>query len=277
MKIANYLKSNNEEKKQILTAILQKNSAFLIANQEKKLTKKQVKTIEFLYQKYQNGWPLPYLLNYQDFYKLKLKVNSQVLIPRPETELIIDLVLNQCQDLKNKKIDFLDIGTGSGAIILNLAHILKDYKNYQFFASDISKTSLELAKENAINFKLSKKIKFIHSDLLEKINLNSNYLIITANLPYLDDIQIKNPNLKKEPEIALYGGKGGLDIYRRLFTDLKKFKKVKYIKLFLEIDPAQKNKLEKIIKNNWPKSEIFKHYDLRKKLRFISINLNNQL
>ncbi len=275
MLISDYLQKNQVIFEKILIAVLQKNSAFLIANKNKKLSRKQINTIDFLYNKYKNGWPLPYLLNNQEFYKLKLKVNQNVLIPRPETEIMIDLILNQYQFLKDKKVNFIDIGTGSGAIILNLAHIFKKKKNYNFYASDISKSALKIAKENAKNIKIDHKIKFIQSDLLENIKLNSNNLIITANLPYLNKEETKHFSLKKEPKLALYGGIDGLDLYRKLFKQLKAFKN--NITVFAEINPHQGKELKTIISNNFTKFKIKKHLDLRKKLRFIEVNINNQL
>jgi len=276
MLISDYLQKDHKVFEKILIAVLQKNSAFLISNRDNKLSKKQINTIEFLYNKYKKGWPLPYLLNYQEFYKLKLKVNQNVLIPRPETEIMIDLILNQCHALKDKQVNILDIGTGSGAIILNLAYILKNNKNFKFYASDISIKALEIAKENAKNLTIKDKIKFKHSDLLENIKLNSNNLIISANLPYLCKKQINNPCLKKEPKLALYGGIDGLDIYRKLFNELRILKHIKNIAIFIEIDPKQEKSLRSLIKNNFIKTNIRKHFDLRKKLRFIQIDINNQ-
>lgn len=276
MQIADYLHKNNPVIDNILVAVLQKNSAFLIINKNKKLNKKQIDTIEFLYSKYENGWPLAYLLNYQKFYKLKLKVNQHVLIPRPETEIMIDLILNKCIHLNNKKINILDIGTGSGAIVLNLAYILKNNRNFNFYASDVSKPALKLAKENLKNLKINNKIKFIESNLLKKIKLNSNKLIIAANLPYLNNKEIMHSCLKKEPKLALYGGIDGLDIYRNLFNELKSFKNIKDITVYIEINPQQEKPLQSIIVNNFSKSKIKKHLDLRKKIRFMQIEINNQ-
>lgn len=275
MTIFDYTKLNSKIINQILIAILKKDSAFLISHKNKKLSKKQINTINLLYKKSQQNWPLPYLLNFSYFYKLKFKINQNVLIPRPETEIMIDKVLEIINDNKEEKINLLDIGTGSGAIIVNLAYIYKNKNNLKFIASDISKPALKLAKINAKSYKLENKIKFIQSDLLKNINLNNNNLIICANLPYLNKEEIKHQTLKKEPKIALYGGKDGIDFYKKLLVQIKSLNNIKSISVFFEINPQQNTLIKNLIKIQFPKAIIKSHKDLRKKIRFIQININN--
>jgi release factor glutamine methyltransferase len=276
MTIADFTKLNSKIINQILIAILKKDSAFLISHKNKKLNKKQVNTINFIYNKYQNNWPLPYLLKFIYFYQLKIEINQKVLIPRPETEVMLDLILKKIkQEKNNQAINILDLGTGSGAIIVNLAYILKKEKNLKFFASDISSDCLKLAQKNANKYKLNKKIKFIQANLLNKIKLNNNQLIIAANLPYLNKGEILQESLKKEPKLALYGGKDGLDIYKNLLTEVYNLKKISKISIFLEINPHQGKQLKKIIKDKFSNIHIKSHYDLRNKLRFIQLDINN--
>lgn len=272
MTIFDYTKLNSYPINQILIAILKKDSAFLISHKNKKLTKKQINTINLLYKKYQNNWPLPYLLKYCFFYKLKLKINQNVLIPRPETEVMIDKIREKIND---EKTNILDIGTGSGAIILNLAFIYKNRKNLKFFASDISKKALNIAKDNAKTHLLAKKVKFFHSNILDNIQLNNDNLIIAANLPYLKKNELKHPSLKKEPKLALDGKNDGLFYYNKLLNDIKRFSKIKKIIIFLEINPEQNSKIRKIIKEKIKEAKIKTHRDLRRKIRFIEIKINN--
>ncbi len=276
MTISDYTNLNSNVINQILIAILKKDSAFLISHQNEKLTKFQINKIDYLYKKYKNNWPLPYLLNYCHFYQLKLELNQSVLIPRPETEIMLDIILEKVRKKPtNEKINILDLGTGSGAIIINLAYVLKNYKNISFFASDISRLALKVAIKNAKNHFLGKRIDFFLSNLLKNVNLNNNKLYITANLPYLSYKELKNPSLKKEPKLALYGGKNGLDIYKQLLIELKKFNKTKIIILLLEINPRQRLPLIKLIKTNYPQAKIIIHKDLRNKNRFLELIINN--
>ncbi len=276
MTIFDYTKLNSDIINQILIAILKKDSAFLINHKNKKLSKKQVNTINFLYKKYQENWPLPYLLNVSYFYQLKLSINQNVLIPRPETEILVDKVIETIKENKNNEaINILDIGCGSGAIIINLAYNFKNNKKLKFIASDISRSALRIAKDNAKNYKLKTRIKFIQSDLLNNINLNKKKLIICANLPYLNKEEILHKSLKKEPKLALYGGKDGLKFYKILLIQIKSLNNIKNISVFFEINPQQNISLKKIIKYHFPEAIIRSHKDLRRKIRFIEININS--
>lgn len=158
--------------------------------------------------------PSQYIKGWVEFYKLKFKVTPFCLIPRPETELLVDEVIKN-QD----KITVLDIGTGCGNIAISIA---KNAKNAKIFASDISTEALEIARENARKHRVDKRIFFIESDLLSNIK-NSPDIIVT-NLPYIptERIPYLDPSvIDFEPYIALDGGRDGFELYRKLFAQIK--------------------------------------------------------
>lgn len=158
--------------------------------------------------------PSQYIKGWVEFYKLKFKVTPFCLIPRPETELLVDEVIKN-QD----KITVLDIGTGCGNIAISVA---KNAKNAKIFASDISTEALEIARENARKHRVDKRIFFIESDLLSNIK-NSPDIIVT-NLPYIptERIPYLDPSvIDCEPYIALDGGRDGFELYRKLFAQIK--------------------------------------------------------
>jgi release factor glutamine methyltransferase len=158
------------------------------------------------------GMPLQYILEYQEFYGLDFFVNENVLIPRPETELLVEECIRLLPDQCSKKV--LDIGTGSGAIAISIAN---SFENIEIIASDISEDALSVAKKNAIRNRVDKKIKFVKSDLLKDI-IEANFDCIVSNPPYITKSEMLElpKNVQREPIIALYGGEDGLYFYRQI-------------------------------------------------------------
>lgn len=208
--------------------------------------------------------PKPYLQGWVEFYKLKFKVTPDVLIPRPETELLVDEVL------KNSPSIVLDIGTGSGNIAISIAKNSKA----KVFATDISSKALEIAKENAKKNKVEKKIFFIESDLLSNVHPGGVNVIIVANLPYIPTsrIPILDPSVADfEPELALDGGKDGFDLYRKLFAQIRLH--LRGVKLIIcEIDETQGELALKETRKYFPKAKIEVKKDLAKKPRILVVN-----
>ena len=178
---------------------------------DKNLEKTMIASVE----KYLTGYPAQYILGYTYFYGLKLKVNKDVLIPRFDTECVVDACLELAKKYSKPKI--LDICTGSGAIAIALAK--NGCENVS--ALDISKDALEVAKENAAEHKL--KINFFESDLLR--NVKEKYDILVSNPPYIpnDASNVDKLVLDNEPHIALFGGVDGLDFYRDILNDAKNY------------------------------------------------------
>lgn len=223
------------------------------------------------------GTPLAYLTGHKEFYGYDFKVNPSVLIPRPETEMMVDEVID---NIKDNEVDaILDIGTGSGCIIVSLAKELHKKalgKNIVFKAIDVSKKALETARSNA-KLQNVDYIDFLKGDLLEPI-LKSNggfkSLIITANLPYLTPKQaLGSPSIKKEPRMALVAGNDGLKYYRKLFEQIISLE-YDALTVYCEIDDSQSESIIDLIKLCLPNFSFQLKKDLRDLNRMLIIKAN---
>lgn len=243
----------------ILCNILKVDRTTILAYPKRKLTKQNIfHANHFLKRRLQHE-PLAYILGFKEFYGRNFKVNSSVLVPRPETEEIIEQLKN---NLVNNNETLLDIGTGSGILAVTIAKEFQN-KNIKAYASDISKDTLVLAKDNAILHNAN--ISFIKSNLLENIeqNILNEVTILIANLPYVNKnwIDQEKPNeLHYEPQIALYSEKEGLELIEKLLNTTNKIPNLKY--LILEADPEQFCKIEKIAQENNLKKMVQKNYTI---------------
>jgi len=183
------------EAERLLAFLLSCSREHLVSYPQEIVDKKIIKKFTRLQKKRKKYYPLAYLIGEKQFYGLNFLVNKNVLVPRPETEQIVDYLLVYLNNKNNKQpLNFLDIGTGSGAIIITLVKKIQDLKPknsnfYSFYASDISISALKIAKKNAKKYGLEKNIIFKRSYLIK--NISTKYLkddkkdlIITANLPY---------------------------------------------------------------------------------------------
>lgn len=168
--------------------------------------------------------PSQYIKGLVEFYKLRFKVTPDVLIPRPETELLVDEVLNYCKLSTANCQLVLDIGTGAGNIAISIAKNAPDAK---IIATDVSAKALKIAQQNAQFHGVEKQIKFLRSDLLSALNYTLNpipyTLIIVTNLPYIPSERIPylDSSVKDfEPHVALDGGEDGFELYRELFEQI---------------------------------------------------------
>jgi len=263
----------------LISFAIKKPQEYILSYPEFRLTKKQEEKIKKLIEKRIKGEPLAYLIGKKEFFNIDFFVNKNVLIPRPETEMIVEEILNELGNIKEKTA-LTDIGTGSGNIIISLSKNLKQ-KNIKFLASDVSKNTLSLARKNTKIYKQNKKIKFFLSNLLDNKNLIKEFkyienLIIAANLPYLPEKYLKQKEtkltagLKYEPKTALVGGKNGLDFYKKLTLQILKLKeefpKIKIIS-FYEINSEQKDLFEKWKKKKNIKIRTSYKKDLNKRWR----------
>lgn len=330
-----------------LSHVLRKSKEFVFIHLEKSLSADQLISLSALARRRMRGEPMAYILGYKDFYGLRFEVNRNVLVPRPETEMAVDLVLaklrspspfngegarragevkykdltslsafgrhlpikwGECSadDLESAPIKILDLGTGSGNIIVSLAKSLSPSPSpspsgrgkpqvppplegrlepapgstrgggvFEFYASDISKKALAVARHNAKKHRV--KIKFIHSDILK--NARMNFDVIIANLPYgwkgwENESSMETIGLKFEPKQALFTKEKGLMAIRRLLEQIAGLKqKPKFV--FLEFDPRQKLPLAKLIKKSLPKSKIKYHKDYTNLWRYAEIGVLN--
>ncbi len=189
--------------------------------------------------------PMAYILGYKYFWKYKFLTNKSVLIPRPDTELIVEQALNYLPKNNSKKI--LDVGTGSGCIVIS---VLKERIKCKAIAIDISLKALNVAKTNAKLHQLENKIKFINIDI-DKYK-SSNYDLVISNPPYISSIELNrlDDDIKfHEPILALSGGSDGFRYIEKVINKSKKLLK-KNGKLILEIGDKQKNKSIKKLKDN---------------------------
>ncbi len=226
--------------------------------------------------------PLAYITGRQEFYGLNFYVNRNALIPRPETEHLIETVAETIkkEKLDEKKIIFIDIATGSGCIPITLSKLLKFKKIY---AGDISAKALRLARLNAKALRESKKIIFIQGSLFDPLKNNARligaeHLFISANLPYIKTGELKKlpPCVKNyEPALALDGGKSGTDLIKRLLAEISLFCRrhndKKTIHLFLEIGFGQKSEIAKEITEHFKKAKMAFTKDLSGKYRIIKV------
>ena len=247
---------------QLMALVLHKNIAYIYKNPDKQLSRSNILAFKKILSKRLANYSLAYLKKNKEFYKLNFIVNKHTLIPRPDSELIIEEALKNTSNNQN----IIDIGTGSGALILSLAKNNKHTANY--IATDISTKALDIAKTNARKLKLKNKIKFIKTNLLD--NISEQFDIIIANLPYLTPVQMQEASIKKEPVTALLSGQDGLDHYKKLLKQLPKYLNKKYL-ILLEIDPAQEKLIKKEIIINLPQANIKFLKDLANNIRIVKI------
>ena len=257
----------------LLSDILKKPREFLLAYGEYKLTKSQIKNYKLQIAKRLKNMPIAYIIGEKEFYGLKFKVNKNVLIPRPETELMIEEALKLINKNNLRCATVIDIGTGSGCVIIAFAKQIINLKlkisNFKFLAIDISKKVLIAAKQNSKIHDVNKNIKFLCGNLLEpllnksKIINPKSKIIILANLPYLTLTQIKNSlTIKHEPRLALFGGKNGLELYEKLFQQINyliqntKYKIQNPLFALCEIDPRQTNRIKRLVKKYLPQAKL---------------------
>ena len=209
------------------------------------------------------GRPVQYIVGSTSFYGNLIKVNENVLIPRFETEELVEKTINYIRKIFDSKISILDIGTGSGCIAITL----KKEIDCEVDAADISDKALEVAKENAkIN---NVDIRFINSNLFD--NIDRKYDVIISNPPYIAyDEKIMDIVKNNEPHLALYADNNGLYFYEEIIKDAKKYLNKKSIIAF-EIGYLQGEKIKNIALNYFPNSEIIISKDLSNKDRFVFI------
>ena len=238
----------------ILSKTLGLSRETILLNLNEKINDKVLENFNYYLKLRKQNKPIAHILGFKDFWKYKFKVDKNVLIPRPETELIVEQALKILPKLSNKNI--LDIGTGSGCIIIS---IIKERENCKATAIDKSLKALKVAKLNAEMHQVQKKIKFLNIDV-DKYFANK-YDLIVSNPPYIKDSEIlsldKDVKLN-EPKLALSGGKSGLN---KVFKVIKKSQKLLKTngKLILEIGDKQSKEVKKyLIKNNFNQIKIFK-------------------
>ena len=220
---------------------------FVFALQQE-VTEEEEVFVKGIFQQLAAHKPAQYIIGQADFYGMQLKVDERVLIPRPETEELVELILAENPEV-NLKV--LDIGTGSGAIALALA---KNRPNWSVTAADISQDALDVASENAKNQKFN--IFFKKSDCFAEIS--EKYDIIVSNPPYIsreDESEVGLNVLYSEPHLALFADEDGLAIYRRIAEDAKDYLKDGG-KIYLEIGYKQGQSVPELFRKHLPEKRV---------------------
>lgn len=272
----------------LFSFVLKKPREFVLAHPEHAISRNQESIIKKYVKRRINHEPLAYILGKKEFYGLDFKVDKNTLVPRPETELMVELALEEVRKLVRKRlrtINVVDVGTGSGNIAISIAHNVKRSSSdkLNFFAIDISKKALAIARKNAKSHKLNKKIKFIHGSLLDPIigrldppaGGGNSRTIVLANLPYLSSaIYASTPKDVKdyEPKSALWSPEKGLAHYAEL---LRQIAPMKDVSCFMEISPEQKPLLQKMAGKIFPSAKIIFHRDLAGKWRLCQVETDS--
>jgi release factor glutamine methyltransferase len=284
---------------------LKKSREFVLTYPETELTKNQEASTKQLIKRRLSHEPLAYILGHKEFYGLNFKVTKDTLIPRPETELLVEKALQEISSAKDTSLNIIDVGTGSGNIIISVAKNLKN-KKINYFGIDISKDALKVASYNARKINPDKKINFLHGNLLEPlfqnlpadrqglkfkitclpVGMENSQILILANLPYLSKkiYSATAANVRKfEPKSALYSPQSGLEHYKKLLKQIGNIRKKFFmpacpvgrfhISCFMEISPEQKKPLHALIKNFLPSAKIKFQKDLAGKWRICFFDL----
>ena len=228
----------------LMAKALGKKREYIILNNDKIIKEQNLEYFKKLVQERATRKPIAYLLNKKSFWNSEFNVNKNTLIPRPDTEIILEQIL---KFTKNKNyLNILDIGVGSGCILLS---VLKERKSFYGTGIDISRNSLDICKMNAKKLLLDRRVKFFKSDV-DKFAIGK-YDLIVSNPPYIKTCDLKyleSDVIKFEPKLALDGGLDGLSVIRKVIKKSSELLK-KNGKFILEIGFDQKNKVIKLLNN----------------------------
>ncbi len=261
----------------LLAHVLNQSREWVLAHPEAELTPEQHERFENLVAQAGRGVPLPYLLGHWEFFGLDFIVTPAVLIPRPETELLVERALTLVKEQSSisnhaaaQASTILDVGTGSGIIAVTLAAKLP---NAQVVAIDLSPSALAVAKQNADQHGVADRIQFIKSDLLSAFVLHpSSFSLICANLPYIPSADLATLDVAKhEPTLALDGGADGLSLIRRLLIDAPQVLALGG-SLLLEIEYRQGEAVTALAREAFPTAIITVHKDLAGLNRVVEIS-----
>lgn len=250
----------------VLGYVLEQEKAWLLAHSEYQLTHQEQLNLDHITSHLVKGFPLPYILGQWAFFNRSFIVTPQVLIPRPETELLVEKAIYLAQKLDHPSI--IDVGTGSGAIAVSLA---AELPQAEIIAVDISFQALLVAKQNGARHQ-QPQIQFIQSNLLQPIHNSID--MICANLPYIPSNTLKGLEVAQwEPHLALDGGHDGLKVIGDLLDQAQRvLARPGFI--LLEIEAGIGDEALKLAKMNFPASEITLHKDLTGRDRLVEIIQN---
>ncbi len=241
----------------LLAYVLGEDREYLIAWSEKEVAKDFILLFTEYEKRAISGEPVAYIVGKKEFYGLDFFVDERVLIPRPETEMMVAEVLGYLKENSERKNHWkiLDVGTGSGNIAVSIAKNLEDLA-LEIEAVDVSEEALEVARVNAAQHGVDDKIHFFQGDLLEFAEEGEKFDVIVANLPYIGTMRnnFVEGNVKKyEPNSALFGGADGLALYKKLFQQIHD-KKVRFDAMFGEFGDGQREELKELLNKYFEQS-----------------------
>ena len=238
----------------------------LFAHQEDEATVQHEQDIEGILERRRTREPLAYILGYREFYGINLLVNADVLIPRPETETMVEHALfMSLMGMESSQLVIADVGTGTGAIAINLAIHLPAARIY---AVDLTDPVLNVANYNIRSHNVADRVTLCQGDLLEPVPEPVD--LVVANLPYIptERISTLQPEVQWEPRVALDGGADGLDLVRRLFEQAATGLKEQGV-ILLELDPDQMEQATQIAQGHFPDADITVELDLARQQRIL--------
>jgi release factor glutamine methyltransferase len=251
----------------LLANMLGKSRAWILAHPEALVPQEQQHHLEDALQRLEDGEPLPYVIGHWEFFGLDFQLNTATLIPRPETELLVEKALEWLHQHPGRR-RVADVGTGSGCISVTLAYHIPIL---QVIASDISANALQAAKANAARHGVSGRIQFVQSNLLEGIT--GSFDLICANLPYIPTQVLHSLKVyKKEPELALDGGADGLDLIRSLLLSAQGHM-YKAGRLLIEIEMNQARAVRSLAEDLFPGQKMSVFQDLAGRDRLVAIDI----
>jgi len=249
----------------LLAHVLQKPRPWVIAHSDQTLEADQINLLETSLCALQAGFPLPYLTGRQEFFDLDFAVSPQVLIPRPETELLVEKALAWLRAHPARR-RAADVGTGSGCIAVTLAHHITDLS---LLAVDRSATALNIARRNAQRWQVSERIHWLQSDLLSAVSARVD--LLCANLPYIPTHKLADLRVAQhEPRLALDGGADGLDLIHTLLTQAARCLAPAAL-ILLEIEAEQPESALSLARRCFPLAQSAVHTDLAGLPRLLSI------
>lgn len=264
----------------LLAYVLGKKREFIVANPKQPISWSESWKFEKLVKKRKRHIPLAYLTGHQAFYGLDFLVNKHTLVPRPDTEVLVERAIELLKEKKDAVL--VDVGTGSAcipvAITKEVPLLTKEgLGEVKTYATDISRRALRMAKKNAKRHNAN--ITFLHGNLLEPIISRSPFpishspLVITANLPYLTEEQFAGEiSIQKEPKSALVAAENGLALIRELLEQIQ-YAKITNATILLEYDPSQTTTLKKLVKNIFPNANVKIQKDLAGRDRVCEVSL----
>jgi release factor glutamine methyltransferase len=253
----------------LLAHILHKPRTWVMAHPELTLTPEQQKQLDGSLRRLERGESFPYVIGYWEFFGMEFEVTPDILIPRPETELLVERAVVWLRE-SPRQWTVADVGTGSGVIAISIALNVPDAR---VMGTDISHRALEVARRNASKFGVLHQIDFVQCDLLPERDDSLRFDLICANLPYIPtEILTELPVFGREPALALDGGEDGLDLIQRLLSIAPNWLAADGM-ILLEIESTRGAPAVHLARDVFPEATIYLHKDLAGQDRLLEIQL----